>query len=356
MDNLKIAFFGSSILSAYWNGAATYYRGLIRALNERGHSITFFEPDAYDRQKYKDLENTSYVKIVVYPSTEMGVHASLNQALENDIVIKASGVGVFDELLESEMPGLKTQNRKVLFWDVDAPATLDRMRNNTNDYFRKLVPEYDLIFTYGGGEPVKKSYYEFGAKKCYPVYNALDPKTHFSVKPDKRFYGDLGFIGNRLPDREERVDEFFWKPAKLLKDKKFLLGGSGWNTTKNNENVILLGHIYTHEHNQFNCSVSTVLNVNRMSMATYGFSPPTRIFEAAGAAACIICDKWQGIENFLEPDKECLVAQTGEEVADQIIHLDKDRACNIGRTAQTRVLSEHTYSHRAQEVEQILCF
>ena len=44
---LKIAFFGSSLVSAYWNGAATYYRGIIRALHQRGHRVTFYEPDAF---------------------------------------------------------------------------------------------------------------------------------------------------------------------------------------------------------------------------------------------------------------------------------------------------------------------
>ena len=34
IDQMNIAFFGSSLLSAYWNGAATYYRGLIRSLAE----------------------------------------------------------------------------------------------------------------------------------------------------------------------------------------------------------------------------------------------------------------------------------------------------------------------------------
>ena len=46
---MRIAFFGSSLLSSYWNGAATYYRGLLKALAARGHEITFFEPNAYDR-------------------------------------------------------------------------------------------------------------------------------------------------------------------------------------------------------------------------------------------------------------------------------------------------------------------
>ncbi|MBN1600509.1 MAG: glycosyltransferase [Chitinispirillaceae bacterium] len=355
MCKLRFAFFGSSILSAYWNGAATYYRGLIRALNKRGHSVTFFEPDAFDRQKHKDLEDTSFVNAEVYPSTQKGVHSSLKRALEYDIIIKASGVGVFDELLESWMPGLKNSNRKVLFWDVDAPATLDRMKSDANDYFRKLVPEYDYIFTYGGGDPVKKSYLEFGAKKCCPVYNALDPQTHYSVKPNERFYGDLGFLGNRMPDREDRVEEFFWKVAKNLTNKQFLLGGSGWNNVNSIDNVKVLGHVYTHEHNMFNSSVSTVLNINRSSMASYGYSPPTRIFEAAGAAACIITDEWQGIESFLEPDRECLVARSGEDVSRHIKSMDKEYARAIGRRAQSRVLHEHTYSHRAREVEQILC-
>ena len=53
---MKIAFYGSSLLSAYWNGAATYYRGILKALATRGWSVTFYEPDAYDRQKRRDID------------------------------------------------------------------------------------------------------------------------------------------------------------------------------------------------------------------------------------------------------------------------------------------------------------
>ena len=45
---MRFAFFGSSLVSAYWNGAATYYRGLLRALAARGHEVAFFEPDAFE--------------------------------------------------------------------------------------------------------------------------------------------------------------------------------------------------------------------------------------------------------------------------------------------------------------------
>ena len=33
---MRIAFYGSSLLSSWWNGAATYYRGLLRDLASRG--------------------------------------------------------------------------------------------------------------------------------------------------------------------------------------------------------------------------------------------------------------------------------------------------------------------------------
>ncbi len=56
-NRLTIAFFGSSLVSSYWNGAATYYRGIIKALAERGHKVTFYEPDAFERQKHRDIDD-----------------------------------------------------------------------------------------------------------------------------------------------------------------------------------------------------------------------------------------------------------------------------------------------------------
>jgi len=97
-----------------------------------------------------------------------------------------------------------------------------------------------------------------------------------------------------------------------------------------------------------------VLNVNRASMATYGFSPPTRVFEAAGAGACLITDRWVGIERFLEPEREILVADDGEQVAWHLAGLGANRARAIGAAARARILAEHTYAHRAAQVEAIL--
>ena len=353
---LSIAFFGSSLVSAYWNGAATYYRGLISALHRKGHQITFFEPDAYDRQAHRDIPDPPYARSVVYPAqTEQDVVNALKMVREADVIIKTSGVGVFDAFLEEAVLSLKTSRTLVLFWDVDAPATLDRMHGDPEDPFISLLPYYDAVFTYGGGEPVIRAYRELGAKDCVPVYNALDPEAHHRVPPDERFEALLGFMGNRMPDRESRVREFFFKPAEMMREKRFLLGGNGWPQIASDlPNIQYVGHVYTRDHNAFNCTPRAVLNINRESMARYGFSPPTRVFEVAGAAACLITDDWEGIELFLEPGRECLTAATGEEVAAHLQDLTPERAREIGLAAYSRILQDHTYDKRADLVEEKL--
>jgi spore maturation protein CgeB len=351
---LTIAFFGSSLVSAYWNGAATYYRGILRELAARGHRITFYEPDAFERQEHRDIPDPDWARVVVYPATDEGVERALTDARGADLVVKASGVGVYDELLEAAVLDLRRPDGLAAFWDVDAPATLDRLESQLRDPFRPLIPRYDLVFTYGGGDPVVQAYRRFGARDCVPVYNALDPTTHHPVPPDPRFAGDLGFLGNRLPDREARVEEFFLKPAAELPDRRFLLGGNGWDDKPMSANVSHLGHVYTRDHNAFNSTPLAVLNINRESMARYGFSPPTRVFEAAGAGACLITDAWEGIELFLEPGWEVLVARHGGDVVERLRELTPDRARQIGQAALRRIRSEHTYAHRAAQVEAVL--
>ena len=352
---MNIAFFGSSLVSAYWNGAATYYRGIVRALHGRGHRVTFYEPDAYQRQQHRDIADPDWARVVVYSADGTDhVRRCLDDARGADLIVKTSGVGVFDALLEEAVLDLKTPRNVVAFWDVDAPATLERVQADANEPFRPLIPRYDLVLTYGGGEPVVSAYEVLGARACVPVYNALDPSTHFPVGPDPRFSGDLGFLGNRLPDREARVEEFFLKAAAALPDRKFLIGGNGWHDKPMPPNVTDLGHVYTRDHNAFNCTPLAVLNVNRDSMARYGFSPATRVFEAAGAGACLITDAFVGVEQFFAPGREILVAGSGAEVAEHVRQLTPERARAIGQSALVNVRAEHTYDHRAALLEEVL--
>ena len=350
---MKLFVFGSSITSSYWNGAATYYRGVYKHLSRLGYHVTFAEPDAYGRQQKRDAEQIDYAEVRVYQSPR-AIETLLTEAATADLIIKHSGVGVDDELLKRAVLGCRCQRSRIAFWDVDAPATLARVQQNPRDLFRALIPQYDFIFTYGGGDRVVEQYLHLGAKNCYAIYNALDPETHYPICADPAVRCDLAFVGHRLPDRERRVDDFFLAAARLAPEMSFILGGEGWEGKAMPENLRWIGHVGSADHNRINCSARMVLNINRQCMADTGFSPPTRVFEAAGAGACVITDAWSGISQFFDPEREILLASSAEDIVRYLREFDQERSARIGSAMRKRALQEHTYQLRARQFQEIV--
>ena len=350
---MKIFAFGASILTSYWNGAATYYRGCYKYLARQGHEITFASPDAFSRRQHHDDGDFSYVNALYYPPNVSGIEAMLSLAADADVVIKHSGLGVDDSLLERKVLELQPE-RIVVFWDVDAPATLGRMAGDPEDPFHQDVSRYDAIFTYGGGPRARKGYLDAGARAYYSIYNGLDSETHHPVRADPALICDAVFLGNRLPDREARVDELFFRAAELAPDQHFILGGEGWADKRMPSNVRWIGHVPVHDHNRVNCSASMVMNINRLSMADFGFSPPTRVFEVAGAGTCMLCDDWPGIADCFEPETEIIVVRDAEDVVAALHNHDELSRRNIGDAFHQRALRDHTYEQRAGQAEAAL--
>jgi spore maturation protein CgeB len=354
---MKLILFGSSLVSAYWNGAATYYRGICKAMHARGHDIVFVEPDLYERQRNRDLvEDPEYAEVRVCAGWN-DLERELEHARGADLVAKCSGVGGWDMELASGVLKLRSATTRVAFWDVDAPQTLAAANAeppDRTDTFRALIPEYDLILLYGGGPPVQAAYAQLGAAQSHLVYNAVDPDEYFPVPPHPARQCDLLFMGNRMPDRESRVHELFFGAASLAPELDFVLGGNGWGDCALPPNVRWIGHVPTSEHRAWNCSARMVLNINRSDMAATGYSPPTRVFEAAGCGGCVITDHWEGIATFLTPGDEILVARSAEDIVAHLRSTSMTHAQSIGAAARKRVLRDHTYAGRAAELEAVL--
>ncbi len=204
----------------------------------------FFEPDAFQRQAHRDMDDPPWARVWVYPASPEGWQQSVDVAAKSaDVLIKASGVGIFDTELDEAVATVPSRALRI-YWDVDAPATLDAMASQPQHHLLKFIPRFDLVLTYGGGDPVIAAYPAAGARDCVPIYNALDPATHFPVPANKEFDCHLSLLGNRLPDREERVDHFFLDVASRMPSSTFVLGGSGWETKRTSSNVRKVGHYW----------------------------------------------------------------------------------------------------------------
>jgi hypothetical protein len=211
------------------------------------------------------------------------------------------------------------------------------------------------VLTYGGGEPVVRRYTELGAKETLVVYNALDPSTHHPGRPGPALRGRPRAAGQPAAGPEERIEEFFLRPASLLPDRTFLLAGNGWHDKPVPPNVRLLGHVGTADHNAFNSTPLAVSNVTRDSMVANGWSPATRVFEVGrrrGRARSPTAGR--GSRTSSCPTARCSWPTTGRRSRTTCRSLDREHATQLGKAAWSGCLSEHTYGHRAVQVDQIL--
>jgi spore maturation protein CgeB len=87
-------------------------------------------------------------------------------------------------------------------------------------------------------------------------------------------------------------------------------------------------------------------------MASSGFSPPTRVFEVAGAGACMLCDDWPGIDDCFKPEKEIVVVRDAEGVVEALQRYDDTARKKIGSAFHARALRDHTYAQRAAQAEE----
>lgn len=351
---MRISFFGSSLVSAYDNGPATYFRGMLHALSRRGHEIRFYEPAVPERLAHRDILDPEWAQVRYFLPDGPGVEAAMEDAADADVVIKASGIGVFDESLEAAIPLCTASHALSIYWDLDPAATLERLRRTPDDPWHTQLQWYDLVLLRCGGEAAVDAFQQLGVQTCFPIYSAVDPATHFPVTHDASYDASMVFLGHRAPDRDDEIQQYLFDVANALPARRFLLGGCGWEDVAMPPNVDYVGYVYTPDHNQINCSATAVLNATRAHRLPLGYAPTTRLFEAAGAGACVISDTWRGIETFFEPDHEIVLIHAGDEVTEQLRALNVEHAAAIGRRARERALAHHTYDQRAAELEALL--
>ncbi|MBV9391741.1 MAG: glycosyltransferase [Verrucomicrobia bacterium] len=350
---MKIVIFGLTISSSWGNGHATLWRGLLRALSRRGHSIAFFEKDVPYYASARDLTNFAEGELHIYPSWEMVKLTAREYVRKADVAIISSYCP--DALAASEML-LEARRVCKVFYDLDTPITLSRhLAGNPIEYIGpEGLKNYDLVLSFTGGKALDELKAQLGAQQIEVLYGHVDPEFYVVGEPVQNYRADLSYIGTFSADRQAKVEALFVEPARQQPERRFVLAGAQYPSSFPwTPNIYFVRHVPPPQHSAFFSSCRTTLNVTRGPMASMGFCPSGRMFEAAACAAAIISDSWVGIEGFFEPGKEIFTAVNPSEVI-EILQLPDNDLKAVGEAGRQRVLSQHTSDHRAMHLEEIL--
>ena len=346
---MRIAILGLTITSSWGNGHATTYRGLVRGLVRRGHSVLFLERDKPWYAEHRDLPAPPYGDTHLYGSVEE-LSARWGQRIADaDLVLVGSyvpdGVAVC-ALVQHQARGTTA------FYDIDTPVTLAALAAGTCDYLTpELLRGFGLYLSFTGGPTLQYLEATLGARAARALYCSADPDI-YRPEPGAEASWDLGYLGTYSDDRQPPLERLLCDPARAWPDGRFIVAGPlypdgiAWPG-----NVERTAHLPPAEHRGFYTAQRFTLNITRADMIRRGYSPSVRLFEAACCGVPIISDAWPGLDAFFRPGEEILVAETAADVLATLRTMPDAQRRKIGAAARLRVLGAHTGDHRAAELE-----
>jgi spore maturation protein CgeB len=347
---VKLVVFGLTISSSWGNGHATLWRGLQRALAQRGWDVVFFERDTPYYASNRDLWELPGGELVLYSDWSDIEALARRHVGEADVAMVTSYCpdGIAAGALVLSAPRTLSA-----FYDLDTPVTLARLRNRepTTYVGPQGLADYDLVLSYTGGAALEDLRSLAGARRAVTLYGHVDPQRHYPAAAQPPYRAHLSYIGTYAADRQETLERLFVEPAKSRPDLRFVLAGAQyppqfpWTS-----NIFFVRHLPPDEHPAFYASSCLTLNVTRRDMAAMGWCPSGRLFEAAACGAAIVSDQWAGLDAFFEPDREIIVASSRDDVV-TALNLSDAELNRIGAAARQRALGEHTSAHRAARLE-----
>jgi spore maturation protein CgeB len=348
---LTIVIFGLSITSSWGNGHATTFRALARALHARGHRVVFFEKDVEWYASNRDLPQPGFCELKLYTCWKDVLPEVRRELASADVAMVGSyfpdGIAAMEAMLDSTA-AVRT------FYDIDTPITAAALgERGATDYIRAdQLPELDVYFSFTGGPMLGELEKRFGVRRAAPLYCSFDPERYRTYPKSPRFACAMSYMGTYAPDRQPKLDEFFFGAASALPEEQFIVAGPQYpRNVRFPRNVRHIVHLNPRWHPHLYSSSRLTLNVTRRDMVMAGYSPSVRLFEAAACGAVIVSDNWPGLDSFFEPGREILLPACAEEIVRYLREFDEPELRAIGLAAQRRVLASHTSQQRAIEFE-----
>ena len=346
---MKILYHVPSLDSIYAH--RTIYHGFRNAFEDMGHEFRPFTAD-------DDLERTlaAYRPDLFLTTT----HHYYRKGLDFALLGRFRAEGLF-------------MLTKIDFWDSPvSSARINEARSMKDDKaLRRLIDDRlmgDAFFhVVEQGDPRMEG---FTAATGYPYHTiplAAD-KTLLRPMPDPRFAADISYVGSALPEKREYFSRYVFP---LGREYRLRIYGQDWNAWDKALGWVQRGGQYFNirplarirkpklaleDEARIYATSAVSINVHEEYQRRFGGDCNERTFKIPLCGGFEVVDSVACIRKYFDCGRELALADTPREWVDMVRHyaahpVEREPIAAAGRE---RVLHEHTYHNRAQQMIAIM--
>lgn len=257
----------------------------------------------------------------------------------------------------NHLPGVarhivERHHKPVFFYDGDVPASLPTFMGFATGfriYQGADLSEYTAFLS--NSEGGRQGLLDLGARAVHTLFYGADEDLFSPLDVPQDL--DAFFYGHGREYRAEWIEAMVRAPSLALPDARFAVRGTRLGDLGRAQ---MLPYLSFSKLREYACRSKINLVITRKAHASVFASSSSRPFELASLGACMVCNPYEGIETWFEPEKELIVVHSAEEAIERytwlLAHDEARRA--MGQAARERFLKEHTFRHRARQLVGII--
>ncbi len=329
-----------------YGGSLTIARYCARALRRLGHDVELMDNSRfenvlmYSRNFKGNAQRYQRLNVLLSEYISEALLARVD-TIHPDIVFVIAQAPITQRCLEE----LRSEGVTTIFWFVEDFRVMQ--------YWREIARYYDFFFTIQRGrffEELEK----MGVKHYGYLPLCASPDVHRPLNltlEEQEYYGsDISFVGAGYYNRRH----FF----KGLIDMDLKIWGSEWDMNSALSPYIQRNGQRIETEEVIKIYNATKININLHSspyhkdINPYGDFVNPRTFEIACCGAFQLVDKREEIPHLFEVGKEIICFESIGDLREKIHYYlkNRDERIEIAVRARQRVLNEHTYDKRMEEM------
>jgi spore maturation protein CgeB len=354
---MRFVLFTHSLVSDWNHGNAHFLRGVVRALQARGHEVRAFEPaDGWSRTNLLADQGELALRRFGRDFPDIRAHTYHPDGLDLDAALDGADVVLVHEWNEPALVARIGRHRLgggrylLLFHDThhrsaSAAAALGALG----------LEAYDGVLAFG--EAVREAYVRQGwARRAWTWHEAADASV-FRPYSEQVPEDDLVWVGNWGDDeRTAELQEFLLEPARSLRLRARVYGVRYPEAARRalaRAGISYGGWIANADvPRAFARHRATVHVPRRPYVEALPGVPTIRVFEALACGIPLVTSPWSDVEGLFRPGTDFLVAPDGAAMLRALRDVleDPDLACELAANGLATIRARHTCAHRVEEL------